>query len=446
MVLMGLIVGSEQFNSILQTSGLISLLGILKKNRSSNIFWIAILSCPVLIFFASSIKPQLLNICASSLIYSILIKKIFYENKIHKLENIKSIIFCIFILFINTQVKFSFFLSSFLLTITIFYYSFKKKIIVETLVATLLLYLIIILPSIIWKYENFGGNFFELFVSPFSTEMYGTSGFKNYLLSLNKHHFLWILFPTDIRLITQSLGLGTFLTFFLFLKIDKKNIFTIMLISSFIIFSYLFGQFTARFFLEPFFWMILSIVLQQNKFQLHLFLRSLISLQALVIIFLSFYGVVTLTKGVLSKNMRDEVLSNHANGYLLYKWADDKLKELNYSGAVIASERSIGFLNRIVIPPEHLYFTDLTKSAARPYIDELKLLNPKYFILSNDTDVFGVYKNCLGREVFFGKDVDKLAVRNPLLVSSVYHSVKIFEINTSNFPECFKKGNSEYNK
>ena len=276
--------------------------------------------------------------------------------------------------------------------------------------------------------------------------MYGTNGFKTYLLSLNKHHFSWILFPSDIRLITQSLGLGTLLTLFLFLKIDKKNIFTILLIGSFVIFSYLFGQFTARFFLEPFFWMILFIALQQNKFQFNLFLRFVISLQALVIIFLSFYGVVTLTKGVLSKNMRDEVLSNHANGYLLYKWADDKLKELNYSGAVIASERSIGFLNRIVIPPEHLYFTDLTKPAAKPYIDELKLLNPKYFILSNDTDVFGVYKNCLGREVFFGKDVDKLAVRNPLLESSVYHSVKIFEINTSNFPECFEKGNSEYNK
>ena len=67
--------------------------------------------------------------------------------------------------------------------------------------------------------------------------------------------------------------------------------------------------------------------------------------------------MATLTKGVISKNMRDDVLSNHANGYLLYKWVDDKLKVLNYSGSVIASERSIGFLNRIVIPPEHLYFT-----------------------------------------------------------------------------------------
>ncbi len=446
MVVMGLIVGSEQFNSILQVTGLISLIGILKKNKASNILWIVILSSPVLIFFASSIKPQLLSICASSLIFSIIIKKLFYENKIHKIENIREIIFCIFILFINTQVKFSFFLSSFLLTTAIVYYAFKKNIMIETLLVSLLLYLIIILPSIIWKYENFGGNFFELFVSPFSTEMYGTGGFKNYLLSLNKHRFSWILFPTDIRLITQSLGLGTFLTLFLFLKINRKNIFAILLISSFVTFSYLFGQFTARFFLEPFFWMVLFIALQQNKFQLNFLLRSLIIVQALVILSLSFYGVATLTKGVISKNMRDDVLSNHANGYLLYKWADDKLKVLNYSGSVIASERSIGFLNRIVIPPEHLYFTDLTKPEAKPYIDELKLLNPKYFILSNDTDVFGVYKNCLGKEVFFGKNIDKLAVRNPLLESSVYHSVKIFEINTNNFPECFRKGNSEYNK
>tara|TARA_B100000787_G_scaffold168205_1_gene156512 strand:+ start:5068 stop:6948 length:1881 start_codon:yes stop_codon:yes gene_type:complete len=446
MVLMGLIVGSEQFNAILQTTGLISLLGILKKHKSSNILYIIILSCPVLIFFTSSIKPQLLSICASSLIFSIIIEKIFHENKINKLENVKEIIFCIFILFINTQVKFSFFLSSFLFTIAIFYYSLKKRIIIETLIATLLLYLIIIFPTIIWKYESFGGNFFELFISPFSTEMYGTDGFKGYLVALNKHNFSWILFPTDIRLITQSLGLGTFLIIFLFLKIKKINIFTIMITGSFVIISYLFGQFTARFFLEPFIWIVLFTVLKKNNFQLNIFLRTLILLQASVIVFLSFFGVATLTKGVLSKNMRDNVLSNHANGYLFYKWADDKLKEIDYNGSVISSERSIGFLDRIVIPPEHVYFTDLTRPEAKPYVDELKTLDPKYFILSTDTEVFGIYKNCLGKEVFFGEKVDKTAVRNPLLKSNVYYSVSMFEINVNNFPKCFSKGTSSYNK
>tara|TARA_B100000787_G_scaffold170020_1_gene163493 strand:- start:767 stop:2647 length:1881 start_codon:yes stop_codon:yes gene_type:complete len=446
MVVMGLIVGSEQFNSILQTSGLISLLGILKKNKSNNIFSIIILSAPVLIFFASSIKPQLLSICASSLIFSIIFKKIFYENKIHNLENIKEITFCIFVLFINTQVKFSFFLSSFLLTIAIFYYSLKKNKMIEVLTISVLLYLIIILPSIIWKYENFGGNFFELFISPFSTEMYGTSGFKNYLLNLNKHHFSWIFFPTDIRLLTQSLGLGTFLIFVLFFKAKSENIFAIITIGLFVIISYLFGQFTARFFLEPFYWVILFITLQQKTFQLNFYFRLLILLQASVIIILSFYGVVTLTKGVISKNMRENVLSNHANGYLFYKWADDKLNELNYSGPVISSKRSIGFLDRIVIPPEVVFFVDLTTIEAKPYIDEMKRLDPKYFITSSQQNILDVYNNCLGEEVFFGKDIDKYAVRNPLLKSTVYHSVKMFKIDANNFPECFKKSKSPYGK
>ena len=219
-----------------------------------------------------------------------------------------------------------------------------------------------------------------------------------------------------------------------------------MITGSFVIISYLFGQFTARFFLEPFIWIVLFTVLKKNNFQLNIFLRTLILLQASVIVFLSFFGVATLTKGVLSKNMRDNVLSNHANGYLFYKWADDKLKEIDYNGSVISSERSIGFLDRIVIPPEHVYFTDLTRPEAKPYVDELKTLDPKYFILSTDTEVFGIYKNCLGKEVFFGEKVDKTAVRNPLLKSNVYYSVSMFEINVNNFPKCFSKGTSSYNK
>ena len=445
MISMGLIVGSEQFGSILQTSGLISLIGVLKKYKSSSILWVFIFSSPVLIFFVSSVKPQLLSICGSSFIFSIIINKIFYEDKNSKLENIKEIIFCIFILFINTQVKFSFFLSSFLLLIPIFYYSIKKKLLIKILISVIFLYLLIIFPTIIWKYENFGGNFFELFVSPFTTELHGTDYFKYYLTNMGKGKFLYIIFPSEAKLISQSLGVGVLLLILLFSTLNKMNTFTILMISSFVLLAYNFGQNTARFYLEPYFWLILFFGLKKEKFILNNYFKWFIIFQALIIIALSFYGVTTLTKGVISKNMREEVLVKRANGYVFFKWAKDKLIKLDYKGPVISSKRSIGFLDNIVIPPEHAYLVNLKNPDASPYIDELKRLDPKYFLLSKSTNVFDIYNDCFGKEVFFDEKIDVYAVRNPLMKSNTRHDVQIFEIDARKFPECFSKGTSHYN-
>ena len=90
------------------------------------------------------------------------------------------------------------------------------------------------------------------------------------------------------------------------------------------------------------------------------------------------YGVIFLSPGVLSKDLREKVLSNHANGYLFFKWSKNELEKLGYNGTIISSKRSIGFLENITIPPEHLYFTDLKKPEAYLYVQEI---NSEYVLL-----------------------------------------------------------------
>ena len=46
-IALGLLVGSEQFGSILQLSGIISLIGVLKKYKSNYFFYLLIISSPV---------------------------------------------------------------------------------------------------------------------------------------------------------------------------------------------------------------------------------------------------------------------------------------------------------------------------------------------------------------------------------------------------------------
>ena len=38
------------------------------------------------------------------------------------------------------------------------------------------------------------------------------------------------------------------------------------------------------------------------------------------------FGIFSLTKGVISEDLRNKVLSNSANGYSLFKWSNSKLK------------------------------------------------------------------------------------------------------------------------
>ena len=172
LISMGLAVGSEQFGSIIQLSGLLTVIGIFKKYKVDPIYYLAFLSSPVLIFFISSLKPQLFSICTIAFVFTYIIQNRF-DKRIFSEYDIKKILFLFCLLFLSTQIKFSFFLSTLLLLGTFILLNFKFKKIIQTAKLLIPLYFVIIFLPIIWKYNTFGGNFFELLYSPFETSLYG---------------------------------------------------------------------------------------------------------------------------------------------------------------------------------------------------------------------------------------------------------------------------------
>ena len=97
LISIGLIVGTEQLSSILQFMGMISILGILKnKNKSKNnlIFYFIILGSPVLLFFISSIKPQLFQIASISLVFAVAL----FSNTKNEKDTLFKYFFCFLIL------------------------------------------------------------------------------------------------------------------------------------------------------------------------------------------------------------------------------------------------------------------------------------------------------------------------------------------------------------
>ena len=434
MIALGLVVGSEQFGALVQLSGLLSILGILKKFKVSYIFYIILLSSPVLIFFISSIKPQLFSICSSAFVFALIFFKKDKKDNFNYYDK-KKIIIIISLLFLSTQIKFSFFLSAFLLILFLFIENLKIKKIIQLFKIILPLYLLIIFPSIIWKYNNFGGNFIELFYSPFETSLYGLDFFKYYLTILSERNIYWFVFPTSISNITHSLGLGSLMIICIFnLKKNIQKYYILSMIFIFIVISYYYGQFTARFMFEPYMWTTVYLIKFHKEFNIIKYYKYAVRLQAIMFIGVVFYGVIHLTPGVINSEIRDKVLERSAIGYKFFKWVNFQLK--NEEGAIISFDRSISFSKNYPISRDHIFFVNMSKPEAKKYIEEIQRINPKYIVFAENTTTYKKYEGCMTKLFKYGKNVYQFAVRNPRSKSSVKHDAYIYEIDTKLMPDC----------
>ena len=433
-IALGLLVGSEQFGSILQLSGIISLIGVLKKYKSNYFFYLLIISSPVLIFFVSSVKPQLFTICSSAFAFCLL----FCDRNISpSLRNYdyKKLFLISIILLSSITVKFSFILSSIILLSFTLFNNFNLKKIYKIIFLFLLSYIFIVLPSILWKYIVYSGSFIELFYSPFSTERYGLFYFKQYLVNLSEGSMMWFMLPTSLENFTHSLGLGTLsIIYFFYLRNQKKTYFLLLIVILFVLISYIFGQFTARFFLEPYFWITLYLAKNHKKVKVNIIHEFFYKVQSLIFLGIVFYGVSNLTIGVLNSDLRERVLENNAMGYKFFKWVNNELKKDN--SPIISFERSISFSKNLPISRDHIFFVNMSKNKAKDYVDEIKNLNPKFIVFSSRDTSHKKYIGCTKGIYSYGKKIANRAVRNPLNKSNEKFDIYIYKLDTSLLPDC----------
>ena len=128
-------------------------------------------------------------------------------------------------MFITTQIKYSFFLSSGLITLLAIYELYKKKFLLEAIIISILGFTLIILPREIYEYLNFNPNiiynFFNAHTDIFSSIEYN----KTLKTNTGNSRIIptWIFIPNSLSQITYSLGIG--ILYFLFLynfKLNKK--------------------------------------------------------------------------------------------------------------------------------------------------------------------------------------------------------------------------------
>ena len=454
LLLYSLVFGGLHFSQILQFLSLLFIILIVLNLQIKKIFIdnekrifvsLCIISMPALIFLASTSKPQLFPIATN---FISLIVSVFYLKNLKKYNLLITYSLIIFLLFSSIQMKFSFLLSSAIITLYSVFQIINKNFIYKSFIVIFILFLIIIVPREIYEFTTFNNDVIYNFFNPV-TDLYASEAMNASLRhgsGNSRYYFFWLFAPYN-QYGNFSLGeitycLGPFVLYFLFnYKINKilnRPIITILFI--YFIFALNLAQPTGRFYVEIFIWILFfSLFTYKKNVTLleKLFQKILIFSSILFLVFLGYFSG-NLFLGNLSKFNYDKVLSDNADGYLLYKWANQVIPD---NSVIISSHRASAFYKYEVIPYEFRLFTDGSNKNNSYYLKSIMEKNPQ-FILYRESDLNNkrdILKNCRGELFKFKKNVGYDVGRNPFSINKKFYDGYIYRISNKKIQNCIKE-------
>ncbi len=396
-------INAYQFTSLINFIGIISIIGIIKKFstnnllsiKSQNFLLLCVLSCPILVFFISSSKSQLFSTSLIIFSYALLIYCL--NHSVKKNFLIKTSYFLIILPIVAVQTKISFSLSFFLI-ITTFFFVYKKNIDLKSFILLFILFFAIgLLPQTLWKQNVYDYPFYNFLINPFPIHI---PGFDLAYLDVKGYYqekFPYLLlFPLELRDLTQFIGIGLLTTFFLF-KYNFKNKKILISIILFFFFVYsLFGQKAPRFYIEIYFLIILLLTFVIENFYKGRFFKILyfcIIIQSVFVLGITSFGVYNLLPGTFSEKLHKKVLIKYASGYNLYNWANTVLPN---DSVTLIDHRSFYFAEK-----EMIYFGMagfLNSSTIDYHLQKIKEKNPNYIIFYGHNENFNYvrfnFKDC----------------------------------------------------
>jgi hypothetical protein len=440
LISIGLVIGAEQFSSLIQFSSILSIFGVFFKlikindNQKNKLLTILIIfSSPIFIMLVPSAKPQLFFSALILICFSLSIINL--ANKNHN-NNYYDIAIISLLGFVSCIGKFSFNLSFFLILIICFLFLLRKKIFFFSILIIISIFFLIFIPHIIWKYNEYGGTFFSYFLYPFPIHKPGLLNFFAHNKAIQDHYryFPFFLFPIYGVNITEFIGFGWVLFLYFFKNYKKYRVrILILLIISYLFISNIYARPPARFYLDPLLW-VSFIFLKENIIIKNKFLKIIFILQisaAMIVIWTSIYNLLP---GSFSQQNRHKVLSDFADGYLLVKWSNSILPK---NTSVIINHRSSYFIDNEFISLTFLPFVNSVE--LKYYSNYILNKNPQFFLTYgfNDEPQLGPFKNCLGDLLYKSKKVGKIATRN-FLKNSEYYDGYIYRVEYHKLENCLK--------
>ena len=447
LITMAMSINSYQFMPILQFFSLYLIVYIIINSKlekykvfqeSRYLVALCVLSIPALLFLCLSSKPQLIAVATNFLAFYLVIFVLPNEKNIQKSKFIFSLI--IFLTFISTQVKFSFFLSSGIITLFAMYEMFIKKVYFKTFLIIIVFLVLIIFPREYYDFIYLNPNYITNFFQPISDPMVAGEMVKSLKHGPGYSKVLptWIIIPRYLGELSYVIG-PTILIFLINLN------FKIIEVKKLILASILYfaiglplGQPVGRFFLEPSIWIIFACLLHfENKSNL-LFIsfKYLILLQSIFIICILNFSSFNISPGLLSKQNFKDVLNQYADGYQIYQWSNNILPE---NSVLLTTHRSLLLSKHKTLSTDFRLFVR-NEEGRKYYIDLIAESKPTHILyveseLGNPSDMF---KDCRGNLFAYKKNAGKINVRNPLNYHNEYYDGYIYEIDQSKFSYCYK--------
>jgi hypothetical protein len=443
-------VKATTFSSFIHFIGLISILGILDKLLSVNnikikdrqFFFLLVLSCPVLIFLISSSKPQFF--------YTSLI--VFGYSSLINIRNFRSQkelskIFFISIIFSSVAflAKFSFIISLSLIIINYLYLIKKIFNFYKIFFFSIILLLLFLLPSLIWKQNLYNYPFYHFLINPLPINIPGFYELYFSAKDYDSFGFPFSLFlPLSFSSLTTFLGFGCLIIFFLIKpNYENKKLF-LFNIFFFLFFLTSFGQRSPRFYLEIYLFSILLFILTFSVFRIsrfYIYFKFIIYLQSVFTFLLLIYGVTTLFPGSLTNNFNKIILSKYANGYNLYSWTNEVLPS---NSKIITNHRSTYFSVNESLFLDFTFYINFDDNFKRDYwLVKLKEQKPDFILFYGNDNFYNYstfnFKDCLGEIYAFQNALGFHATRNPFNKNSIKYNAYIYKFNSEKLPSCVKK-------
>ena len=440
---LGFFFGAEQFGSMIQFSGILSLIGIFKKFNNKNFFFLLlILTAPMMIFLVSSPKPQLFHLCSNALLFVLLfINFNFIKNS--KFSTLEIVIITNIFLINSINSKMSFILSSFIIYLILAIIAYKKKFFIKMIFINTIFISIFYLGFVYWKYSIWGGNLFNYIINPIPIHLEGGKLFYDYLIRYNNlgkggAELIHLFLPKNIGQYTEAIGIGVLSFIYFFLQKNKLYVYFIPVFLFFILINYFFGQASSRFYFEVYIWMVLLLASSQSlkipaKFKFIFYIQFLASICAI------WYGVFTMSYGFVSADLRDRVMTNTADGYSLFSWSNEVFK--NKNDRIIAMHRSTSLGKGNVLASAFQNFLYVPKDQVRSYHIKNYLTDfsgSTYLLTRGDKNNVGMFSNCIDYLYLTKKNVGKHAGRNPFYKSGYYDGF-IFKLKDLKKTNCLKQ-------
>ena len=318
--LFGLGLGTDNLGAFIQFSALCWITVLISNSASEvkrRIFVSKLIAAtPLLLFLVPSQKPQLIG-SAAIISALVLILERDETTPATLLLALGSLFFCM-------SLKYSFYIVGSGVFILICSRSLSARLWKHCIIYTIACYALFLLPIHLRNFLSYGDPLSPLLLSlfkPDANEHLFTfyTHLKNYTEGFGLP--LGILFPDSPGAISSVIGFGIFS--FLFINaIDKRSVQVLVLALFALVLNTLLGQHTARFFLDTYFLIVLSVAISPGISKYNRVYSVLMSMQLIITATLSLLGAWTLFPGALSFQIREQVMRKNAYGYSAMQWID----------------------------------------------------------------------------------------------------------------------------